>query len=270
MLKQKSENREWIKLFNDCEHRVSTKRLYELERKAIHDIRAANMEYPNRCAYGYSGGKDSVVLNELVKRSGVQMHCFCTIHHEYPSMEEFIRKTAPTNTKFIYPNDFSMEYLNRHPEYLFPEPTEKKIRSEYTMHWRVHAQRFLKSNGIKAMVTGRRIEDGNFCGRVEDGIYVSSNSFVKSYNVIADWTHEELLAYIKINKLPMAPIYAYPNGFVYGTHMWFERDRVDHSICKTFDEVFNIDPSIIIRAASEGLIEAQKYIKQKGFYNEEN
>ena len=269
MLKQKSENREWIKLFNNCQLCVTRATLLKLEAKAVQDIRRAASENPNGCAYGYSGGKDSVVLKELIKRAGVEMPCFCTIQSEYPEMERFIRETAPANTEYIYPTDFSMEFLNTHPEYLFPERTAKRIRSEYTMHWRVHAQRYLKSRGIGAMITGRRLEDGNFCGKVENGIYTSRNNFVKSYNIIADWTHEQLLAYIKINRLPLAPIYQYPNGFVFGTHMWFERDRIEHSIEKTFDEVWAIDKTIVINAARAGLIEAQKYIKARGICYED-
>lgn len=270
MLKQKSKESDWQEILNTCDKTITQDRLRELEQKAIRDIRLISKR--EKCAYGYSGGKDSVVLKSLVQKACVDITCFCSLtSYEYPAMERFIKATAPLNAIFLETKDATIDYLNEHPQYLFPEETDKVIRSGYTKHWRAVPEKYLHDNGYSSMITGRRIEDGNFCGRVlGDGIYISQNKLIKSYNIIADWTHEELLAYIKINNLPLAPIYKYPNGFKYGTHMWIERDRVSGSIEKTFDEVWAIDKSIVINTAKAGLIEAQKYLRNKTEGNYEN
>lgn len=262
MQKQKSRESDWERILSECDKTVSIDRLRELEQRAVRDIR--RISKTEKCAYGYSGGKDSVVLNELVKKSCVDILCFYSLtSFEYPAMERFIKATAPSLAIELKTNDATIEFLNNHPQYLFPEETEKKIRSEYTKHWRAVPERYLHSKGYSSMITGRRIEDGNFCGKLINGIYTSQNKLIKSYNIIADWTHDELLAYIKINNLPLAPIYQYPNGFKFGTHMWIERDRVDGSIEKTFEEVWKIDKSIVIGSANAGLIEAQKFLNKK-------
>lgn len=267
MLKQRSKNSDWIKLYKESLKIVKPERIRELTDVAVERIRAIVKENPS-CAYGFSGGKDSMVLAKLVELSGVEILSFCTLfRHDYPAMNEFNRDTAPKRTVFIVSEDYSIDFLNVHPEYLFPEPYDKKIRAEYTKAWRMTATKYLKEIGIKHLITGRRIEDGNHCGKPMEelrGTYCSHNKDFTSYNVIAEWSHEELLAFIRFYQLPMAPIYNYKDGFVYGTHAWIERDRVDHSIEKTFDELWEIDRSIIYKAASDGLIRAQKYLKERG------
>ena len=65
---------------------------------------------------------------------------------------------------------------------------------------------------------------------------------------IADWTHEQLLAYIHYRNLPMPPIYGWKDGFKCGTHPWPARQFTD-SIKNGFRDVYEIDPEIVKQAA---------------------
>lgn len=266
MRKQSSRNEDWIKLFKICQYLSPESRLNELEAVAVRNIRLIAKE--GGFAYGYSGGKDSVVIKHLIQEAGLGFQpCFSAVYHnEYPAMREFIRQTAPENTIYIQAKDYTFDYLNAHPEFLFPEEENKKVVQLYTKAWRDRVPELCKALGTDMMITGRRLEDGNHCGKkVSRGLYTSRNKDVISWNIIAEWNHADVLAYIKSRGLPMAPIYEYPNGYKLGTHAWIERPRINGSISQTFDEIWNhIDKGIVISAASGGLLEAQKYLKEKG------
>lgn len=263
MRKQTSRNEDWIQLWNACTKIVSAKRLDELEADAVERAHMIARVYA-RVGYGWSGGKDSVVLANILQlaKLGTLPH-FCSLHaFEYPSIERWLYLHAPRDTQFIRATDYDVDFLNENPRYLFPDPTDKKVRGEYTKEWRKQEKKFCRENGIDVIIAGRRIEDGNACGQKKAGVYTNTNkgTGITSCNLIAEWTHAELLAYIKSRNLPLPMFYAWPNGFVFGTHAWTERDRVNNSINDTFDEVFVLDDMAIKKAASKGLRAAQEYL----------
>lgn len=265
--KQTSRNEDWVSLWETCTEQISIEHMLELERKTI--LQARSFIQGNgykRMAYGYSGGKDSVALRHLLGKAQIPIAgVFCALHHnEYPAFLEWLHKNAPKETEFIQLKRLSLEEINENENYLFP--TGKKERDYYTAQWREAEADFVIKNGIDLVFAGRRIADGNTCGKRDSyGVLTSRNKVVTSCNVIGMWTHSELLAYIKYNQLELPPIYDYPNGWVYGTHPWTERDRVNNSIFETFDEIMTIDPNIVNEAAKTLNI-AKQYLKARKEY----
>jgi hypothetical protein len=108
-------------------------------------------------------------------------------------------------------------------------------------------------HGFDTLVAGRRTQDGNFCGKENPvGCRVSemSHPHIISPNLIANWTHSQLLAYIQYFRIELPAIYYFPNGFRFGTHPWTERRRLNMSYFDTFDEIMRLDSNILPKAAS--------------------
>lgn len=273
MKKQKSVNEDWLKLYDECLEIISPERTEELTEQAV--LAAWEIEEKNRgvIAYGWSGGKDSVVLASLLHKAGLSdLPCFVSIHNnEYPAMERWMRQNAPATAEFVPCKKFSLAFINENPEYLFPPREFVKVRYEYSREWRPQEKEFCQKHGYKAVFAGRRREDGNFCGKqLPNGACLSENKDVASYNLFATWNHAETFAYIRRNNLELAPIYSFPNGFIYGTHSWTERDRIGGEFGDkdaNFDELWQIDKTIVIEAAKE-LDAAKEYLKRRGYYED--
>lgn len=267
--RQHSENDEWLKLWEVCLDIVPEERIEALTKEAIYKARLISNKYRN-VAYGWSGGKDSIALVDILLKSGIQLNgCLCVLHqNEYPAFEQWLIDNQPPNTTFLRSDKHSIDFLNKNPEYLFPH--DRKARYEYTSDWRQMQKYYIRKNGIDLFFAGRRTKDGNVCGKQdEDGIHLLKNKDCTECNLIAGWTNEELVAYIKHNKLELPPIYFWKKGWRFGTHPWTERGRGNAgagTIEDAFDEVWEIDSSVVIKAAKDGLIEAQKYLSKKGVY----
>lgn len=110
------------------------------------------------------------------------------------------------------------------------------------------AQRiYSKTHGLDLIILGRRA-DGNYVGRGSN-IYTDGKG-VTRFSPLADWTHEQILAFIHYNQLPVPPIYSWPNGYLCGTHPWPARQWTG-SVENGWREVYGIDPSIVIGAAEK-------------------
>ena len=111
------------------------------------------------------------------------------------------------------------------------------------------AQRiYSKSHDLDLIILGRRRADGTYVGRGSN-IYTDGKG-VTRFSPLADWTHEQVLAFIHYHQLPVPPIYGWPNGYLCGTHPWPARQwtgSVENGWC----EVYGIDPSIVIEAAEK-------------------
>jgi hypothetical protein len=174
---------------------------------------------------------------------------------EYPAFIKWVEANKPAGLETINTGQ-DIEWLVANPKMLFPDaakkdPARKKEASTLTNRWfaivqhRAQAQYFKKRN-LDVLMLGRRRADGNYVG-FGTNIYTNDNG-VTRYSPISHWTHEQLLAYIAYNKLPLPPIYDWPNGFKCGTHPWPARQHID-SVESAWSEIYTIDPSIVHDAA---------------------
>lgn len=266
--KQNSNNEDWLRLYDSCIKTTSKAKMDWMTEQAINDLKEVIHRHGlQKIGFLWSGGKDSIVMYDVLRRSGVPLHSgLCVLHQsEYPSYEEWLLKKAPPKTLYKRSTAFSLEYLNKHTEYLFP--VDPRCIGAYTSDWWKEQREYYAETGVDVMVAGRRTIDGNFCPRNKDGHYlVETKSGMRTYNIIANWTHEELLAYIRHNGLMLPQIYFWPNGFRFGTHQWTERRRLNGSYYETFDEIMMLEPSIVVKA-SEKLSIARRYFEDRHYGN---
>lgn len=262
--KQSSKNEDWIEAWNNCKELISKEHIDRLTEETIGRIKSVirNKDY-RRIGYAWSGGKDSIVLYDILKKSKIRLigGILALYEHEFPEFLEWLFENKPLDCRVVYTHAFTDEYINKHPEVLFP--IEKKWKDAYLPpRWKVQNQ-FIEGYKLDCLILGRRIADGNNCGKKEDG-YITTSKNIKcdKFNPIADWTHEEILAYIRHNDLELPPIYFYENGFQGGTQLWTEKRRINGYYFDTFDLLMSIDKRIILQ--SRGRIDlVDEYFKYK-------
>lgn len=258
MLKKKQSiksNSEWLACYASATQVVSERRSRELAEAAVNRINEVASGLS--CCSGWIAGKDSIVLQHILERSDAK---FTPIIwrgvNEYPEMRLWIEEHKPSNLKESVVGKFTLDYLEEHPEYLFcqGDGTRQKWMAA---KW---AKQKKDVAGYDLFITGRRLADGNVCGRKED-------SFVrgKAFSPIADWSHEELFAYMAYNGIELPPFYRWKRGFLIGSVAmgeWTERPALGMTNDEVWDEIAEIDPSIIV-AAAEKLTSARNYLKEK-------
>jgi len=142
----------------------------------------------------FSGGKDSCVIYDLVKKSGVKYdvnHSITTI--DPPEMMKWMKKTYP-------------EVIRHKPELSMFELVAKK-KSVPTRINRFCCE-YLKENGgeDRVVVLGIRAEESS--GRANRELieyYGKKNKL--NFNIILDWTEKDVWQYIDDNNIPYCPLY---------------------------------------------------------------
>lgn len=255
---QKANNNEaWIDCFNNALEQVEISELQRLEEKTIQSI-IDNTEGKTVACGWCGGGKDSVVIYDLLKRSGISFQAvFWRGINEYPEVSEWIESNKPEGLEEIIIDKFSLEFLENHPKYLFvedPRTANKWMQPK----WKAQRE-YIKDYDL--FITGRRLKDGNNCGKKESG-YIRD----KAFSPIAEWSHEHLFAYIRHHGLEISPFYKYPRGFMLGSLSfgeWTERRILgDMTVNDIWEEIYEIDKSIIYDAA-EILTSAKRYLEEK-------
>lgn len=260
--KQNSKNEDWIKAYKSCTNIISQEHITELSNQTIQRIKSViELNQFKRIGYAWSGGKDSIVLYDLIKKSGIKVigGVLALYEHEFPEFIEWLNGNKPNDLVVIKTGAFTDEFINKNPEYLFP--VEKKFKDAYLPpRWKVQ-NKFVKDHDIDCLILGRRIADGNNCGKKDNGFITVSQGRSK-FNPIAEWTHEEILAYLRYNGLDLPPIYFYENGFQGGTQLWTEKRRINGSYFDTFDLLMTIDKRIITESRGKLNI-VDEYIEYK-------
>ena len=219
-----------------------------IERRIDETIDRIRKEVAHRdLAFGWSGGKDSIVLEKVLACAGYRACVLVITSLEYRAFLQWTTDHMPARLTVIR-TGHDLAWLKAHPEMLFPETSDVAARwFHQVQHW--GQERFIKQEGFDLLAVGRRRKDGNYCGR--DGIYTNSRG-VTRYAPLYDWTHEEIFAALEYFKAELPPNYSWPRGFQVGTGPWPAR-QFAASRESAWREVREIEPGIVETAAIAGI-----------------
>ena len=239
--KQSISNADWIKAMTNAKVAVSKSEITTLAEATINNIKEKAKN--KKVAFAWSGGKDSIILAQLCKEAEI-IDCMIGICNlEYPAFMAWIEENKPEELEIINTGQ-DMAWLKKHQDMLFPD--SKKAARWFSVVQHVAQTKYYKKHNLDMLLVGRRKADGNFVGK-SDNIYTNGKG-VCYYSPLAVWTHEQSLAYIAHNNLPLPPIYDWENGYKCGTHPWPARQHVGNAE-NGWREIYSIDPNIVRNAA---------------------
>lgn len=237
------------------EETVSKKELDSLAKKTVKDIKEKCKG--KKAAYAWSAGKDSLVLGEICEKAGIDQSVLVRCNLEYPAFIAWIEQNKPSGLEVINTGQ-DMEWLKKHPDMLFPDKSNKAAQWFHIVQHRGQA-RYYKEHQLEILLLGRRKADGNYVGK--DNIYTNSAGITR-YSPLAEWRHEDILAYIHYYDVKLPPIYDWEKGYLCGTHPWPARQYMETER-QGWKEVYDIDKTIVENAAQhfDGAREFLKAIK---------
>ena len=252
--KYTSRNEDWIRAMNHIEELISPEEVEQFASDSLSEMREAVAG--KRVAYAYSGGKDSIVLADLCEKLSITQGYFSYCELDYPEFIRWVKQNKPAGVEMMH-TGLGYGWLKRNQDMIFAEGL-------LGQRWHLVTQRgsftrMFFDNHLDLLIVGHRRIDGNFCGR--NG-YIRKKSGETRYSPMRDWPHEALLGYIHYHNLQLPPIYGWKDGFVQGTHAWPEREFCCDDIMRGYREVYEIDPSIVERAAKY-LPSARHFLEQE-------
>jgi 3'-phosphoadenosine 5'-phosphosulfate sulfotransferase (PAPS reductase)/FAD synthetase len=227
----------------DIESIVSREHLENLVARTTTEI--ASVARGKRAAFAWSGGKDSLALQGVCEAAGIKECVLGMTHLEYPAMLRWLTDHMPDGLTVINTGQ-DLKWLSENPQMLFPQDAATAAKW-FRIVQHTAQERYFKSKQLDVILLGRRRADGNFVGR--DGANIYESRGVLRYSPLADWSHEEVIAFNHYYGMPTPPCYSWPNGFVVGTGSWPARQYTG-SVERGWAEVFSIDPAVVEAAAS--------------------
>lgn len=238
-------NNDFWEVFNNIEDYVSVQHMNQLITQTVLDIRTVIGN--DSAGYGWSGGKDSVVIDFLMSILGSYPSIVSiTGELEYPEMKSYILANLPDKCE-VFDSGHTLDWLSKNQHWLFPKNAQELSRWYKVCQHK--AQTTLNDrHRLKYVIVGRRKQDGNHVGK--NNLSYNKQAGKITYSPIADWSHEEVLACMKYFNLPVAPCYFWPNGFSVGTTHWAETYWAG-SLTDSWRVVHRIDPQVVITAAAK-------------------
>lgn len=255
--KRNNKNETFEYVYQNIELFVSKEHIAKVQAEIVSEI--MREVKGKRIAIAYSGGKDSVVLNHMYNLAGYKNGIMgMTIGLEFTGYKEWVKENLPSGIEIIYSLQ-DLKWLVKNQSWaLFPDNASKAERLRILEHRNAEEQ-YCRENDIEIMLYGRRIIDGNVCGKGEGKIYRVRGRL--QYNPLKFWSHEEVLGYLRYMNLSLPPYYSFPNGWIEGYGSW-NNTVVRQSISEAWDFIFTIEPEIVIKAA-EYIKSAQDYLSGK-------
>jgi hypothetical protein len=226
--KTNSTQQQWERLWDDAQKVVSKMESDDLAQTAIKVI-SNEKSKGAKLAVSYSGGKDGMVAYHLAQICGVSDGVTSLTLLDYPFWREHILRTAPKGVEVKDLQHLNFNWVNSHLEFCIPIKYSLIPKFWGMSHWSVQ-NTYFKSNGIDLLITGRRVSDGNYCGR--KGEYIVMNSDKNVLNPIRDWSHHQTFAFMQYNGIELPEWYHKPFGWVDGPITAIEENSVNVSKVK--------------------------------------
>ena len=257
--KQSSKNEDFVKVWNNIEQLISREEAERLVADAVSDIKAKTAG--KNVAYAWSGGKDSLALQVVCERAGIDKCVLCTASKiEYPGFVDWCKAHAPKGLTIVDNPKLDIKYVADYPDMLFP------VNSKYAAQWFHILQHrgqaiYFKEQHLDIICLGRRLQDGNHVGGKGQNIYTDAKG-VTRLSPIAHWKHEDVMAVIHyfLNR-QVPPLYDWKNGFVVGTGVWPARQWVG-TVQNGWQGLWDINPSMV-RDAAPYIASAKEFINTK-------
>lgn len=240
--KQRIKNSDWLEAVKEIENIVSKESLDQLIEKTVSDIREKTSG--KNAAFAWSGGKDSLVLEKICYMADVNACVLVICDLEYQAFLQWVTDHMPPELAIINTGQ-DIEWLAKHQQMLFPQDSKTAAQWFHIVQHRGQAK-YYKENKLDIMLLGRRRADGNYVGKGSN-IYTNGQGITR-YSPLADWSHEEILAFLHYYDVALPPFYEWGNGYYCGTHPWAARQWTG-SVENGWKEVYEIDRSIVENAA---------------------
>ena len=253
--KQRVSNSDWFEVMQKIESIVTKKELDKKVGQTVKDIKVTTEG--KRAAFAWSGGKDSLVLEQICYLAGITECVLVICDVEYREFLAWVTDHMPEKLEVIDTGQ-NLEWLTEHQQMLFPQNSNIAAQWFHMVQHRGQAK-YYKARELDMLLLGRRRADGNYVGKGTN-IYTDGKG-VTRYSPLADWSHEEILAYIHYYQIPMPPFYDWQNGYYCGTHPWPARQWTG-SIENGWKEVFQIDPSIV-KDAAQSIKSAKDFLESE-------
>lgn len=255
--KQTSDHRDWLRTFIEIRNRPDEARAKRLVDVAVGRVNA-RLQGVDRAVYGWSGGKDSQGLRVVMEAAGVTDSVLVISGLEYPAFLAWATDHMPWGLTVEVRDRLNLTWLREHPDMLFPKDAATASRW-FSQVQHAGQRAFITRERTEVMILGRRLADGNYCGKNVTGQgpeYLDRTGAVR-YSPIADWTHEDLLHVLAVNEVPLPPCYGWPRGFRVGSGAWPARQWT-LSRAHGWAEVKQIDPTVVALAAEHGIPGAEE------------
>ena len=187
--KQKISNDAWLNAMKHIEELVPKSELDERVGQTVKDIMATTNG--KKAAVAWSGGKDSLVLADVCRQAGIEDSVLVVSNLEYSAFTEWVDRNKPPKLEIINTGQ-DIEWLVKHPQMLFPQDSNTAAQWFHIVQHRGQAK-YYKAHELDMILLGRRRADGNYIGKGSN-IYTDGKG-VTRFSPLADWSHEEVLAY---------------------------------------------------------------------------
>ena len=244
-----------MEVWNNYDKYCSVEHIKRLEAQTL--LEMLDVTRGKKCAYAYSGGKDSVVLSLLCNKIGIY-DGVCAISSLFFDVSiAHITSTLPSGLTLVDTGQDMNWLFENQDRYLFSDDMFQWYKIGH-----LQAQKeFHANNGIELMLKGKRRQDGNNIGK--ELIRTNSRTGCE-YNPIRDWTHEEVIAYMRYNGKTLSDFYWTKYGFHFGDVEWPSMNlQKGMSVYDMWEYIYSIQPSAVIGAA-EGIKSAKKFLAMKG------
>ena len=218
--------------------------------KAAHSAARAAEAYGSP-VYAWSGGKDSIALEVVMERAGIERGVICACPLDFDDFVSWARDHRPAGVVTQDVGWLNEDWLLENPEFLFCNRpgVDGRLGARFTTyHHRDPLRRAYEHMGAGVMFTGRRSQDKN----AKADPAKPTKSGYRYCNPIFDWNHEEVMAAIQYaGKVLPACYHRYPGGWYDGPTSWPARTFHHPAPERAWAETYRIAPALVSALAAD-------------------